>query len=195
MLWRQYRRHPKPSNSMKKVIVVTGTPGTGKTTLSQKLAGLLGSCELIKANDIVREKKLFTSYDRYGSMIVNMKKLSAEVNRRVAKSKADFVIVEGHLLCDIKVRGAVAIVIREHLDTLLGRLKERKYARQKIEDNIVSEGTDYCGVRASGLYSQVYEVAGGRGALQKMLKIAKGGRVAAKDIDLLEELNGVLKKL
>ena len=180
---------------MKRVIAVTGTPGTGKTTISKKLAKALKNCELINANDIVKEKRLFSSYAEDGAMVVKMTRLNQEINRRVRSSRADFVIVDGHLLCEMKIDGAVAIVIREHLHTLLKRLKQRKYGRKKIEDNIVSEGIDYCGIRAANYYKKVYELEGGKVALSSAIKIAKGETVSLPDVELLGELNGLLGKL
>ena len=77
------------------------------------------------------------------------------------------IIVEGHLLCDMKIRGATAIVIREHLKTLLKRMERRKYSRKKIENNIVTEAIDYCGVNAVENYDSVYEVLGGEDAARR----------------------------
>ncbi len=180
---------------MKRIMVITGTPGTGKTTISQKLAKALKNSELIRSNDIVRKKKLFTSYANDGAMIVKMSKLAAELNRMARASKADYVIIEGHLLCDMKIDNAIAIVIREHLPTILKRLKERGYSRQKIEDDVVSEGIDYCGVRATNYYRTVYEIWGGSSALGKAMLIAKGKKIKVKEIELLDELNGLHGKL
>jgi broad-specificity NMP kinase len=124
-----------------------------------------------------------------------MDKLNSEINRMVHASKADYVIVEGHLLCDMRIDGAVAIVIRERLATILKRLKKRGYSKQKIEDDIVSEGIDYCGVRAANYYRVVYEIGGWDGALGKAIKIAEGKKVKVTEIEMLGELNGLLGKL
>ncbi len=180
---------------MKRIIVITGTPGTGKTTVSEKLARTLKNSQLIKANDVVRRKRLFTSHAKDGAMVVKMDRLAAEINKMANSSKADFVIIEGHLLCDMKIDNAVAIVLREHLATILKRLRKRRYSRQKIEDNIVSEGIDYCGVRAANHYRKVYEIEGGEYALGKAVQIAKGRKVKVPEIELLGELNGLLGTL
>ena len=180
---------------MKRIIAITGTPGVGKTTISERLARTLGNAELIRANDVVKERKLYSSRSKDGAMIVKMGELEAEINRRAASSKSDYVIIEGHLLCDISIMHAVAVVMREHPAILLKRLKKRKYGRQKIEDNIVSEAIDYCGVNASRNYGTVYEIAAGGSALRKIADIARGKRIKANDIEMLGELNGVLDLL
>ena len=180
---------------MKKVIVITGTPGSGKTTVSRKVAELLGSCELISANDIVRDMRLFSGYSRDGEMIADMRRLKAEIKRRVRSSRADVVIIEGHLLCDMKIGGATAVVIREHLNKLLLRMRKRRYSRKKIEGNIVAEAIDYCGVNALANYTEVYELESGRDTAAKVLGIINGKRVSAGRIEMLGELNDMLKKL
>lgn len=179
---------------MKRVIVITGTPCSGKTTISKKVSRMLPSCELISANDLVKGKRLFTGYSRDGEMVADMRKLSAEIGRRVRSSGRDVVIVEGHLLCDLKVRGAVAVTVREHLNTLLSRMRRRGYKQRKIEDNIVAEAIDYCGVNSAGNYVDAYEVESGPGAEREILAVI-GGRAKPKAIDMLGELNGILKKL
>ncbi len=180
---------------MKRVIVITGTPCTGKTTISEKLIRRTGNSELIKANEIVKGKKLFKGYSEGGEMIADMKALRMELEKRIRASKAELVIAEGHLLCDIPIRGAVAIVIREHLNTLLARMKKRGYSKNKIEGNIVSEAIDYCGVNAAENYMEVYEVMGGTAAIAFIESIIKGRRKTGAEIDMLGELNGLAKKL
>ena len=59
-----------------KVIVVTGTPGTGKTLLSRKLAKKLGFY-YIDVNKIISKNKLSESYDgKRKSKVVDIKKLN-----------------------------------------------------------------------------------------------------------------------
>ena len=180
---------------MKKIIVITGTPTSGKTTVSEKLAGMLKGSELIKANDLVKEKKLLTGYSKDGEIVADMKRLKSEIESRIKASRADLVILEGHLLCDMKIKGATAIVIREHLKTILKRMEKRKYSRKKIESNIVSEAIDYCGVNSIENYDSVYEIWGGEGAVKEITKIINGRDEKPKEIDMLGELNGMAQYL
>ncbi|MCL4364930.1 MAG: AAA family ATPase [Candidatus Marsarchaeota archaeon] len=179
----------------KRIIVITGTPGVGKTTISERLAKTLKKAELIRANDVVKERKLYISSSKDGALIVRLGGLESELNRMANHSTADYVIIEGHLLCDMRIMHAVAVVMREHPAALLKRLKKRKYGRQKIEDNIVSEAIDYCGVNASRNYGTVYEIEAGSSALRKVVDIARGKKIKANDIEMLGELNGVLDLL
>lgn len=179
---------------MKRVIVITGTPASGKTTLSRMLSRRLGDSELISANDLVKDLHLYSRRSAGGEIIADMKRLGAQIAKRVRDSKASFVIVEGHLMCDMKVRGATAIVVRAHLKTLLNRMRRRGYSAKKIEDNIVSEAIDYCGVNSLANYRSVHEVMEGDGAVGQMIGIIKR-KGKGSEIDVLGELNGMARLL
>ena len=45
------------------MIALTGTPGTGKSSIAKKLAKKLGY-ELIDLNDVIKKKKLYEKYDK-----------------------------------------------------------------------------------------------------------------------------------
>ena len=177
-----------------KLFVITGTPGTGKSTIAGKVAGQLRGAELVHVNDVVRRRKLYSSYSRDGAMIVKMGKLRLELERIIRRSRSRTLILEGHILCELRIRNATAIVIREHLDALMGRLKKRGYSAKKIQDNIVSEATDYCGIHALSNYSAVFEVKGGSGATGRIIRIIKSGTGSREQIELLPELEKILSK-
>jgi len=178
----------------KRIIVITGVPGTGKTRISEILAKRLGDADVIHATDLIKSKGLFSSRDRKdGAIIVKMKALERELARFAAASRSRYVIIEGHVLCDLKVRGASAIVLREHLPVLRRRLAARGYGREKMTANLVSEATDYCGAHAERNYGRVYEMfPRARGALSELVKIAEGRKVPKREIELLGELPTML---
>jgi adenylate kinase len=180
------------------IVVITGTPGTGKTTVSGKLAEMLGDASLVKVNDVVKRKHLFSGYAKDGAMLVRMDALAREISQISRASKSRYLILEGHLLCEMKIRGAMAFVMREHLSVLLSRLKRRGYSARKIKDDIVSEAIDYCGALAERNYRRSAEVMCGRGnataelmarmAKQKTWKKAHGRR-----FNLLPELQDIMR--
>ena len=65
------------------IILLTGTPGTGKTTISHLLAEKLG-CQLVDINHLVEEKHLYTGLDpEKDYKIVDMDALERELFRIV----------------------------------------------------------------------------------------------------------------
>ncbi|MGC9099150.1 MAG: AAA family ATPase [Candidatus Micrarchaeia archaeon] len=175
----------------KLIVAIMGTPGVGKTTFARKLSKKLGA-ELISANEVVNKYGLYSGLDKFNTKIVKMKELEKKINELV-RGDGKFV-VEGHLLSDIKIKNAIAIVLREHLNVLWKRLKERGYAKEKIMENITSEATDYSGIAAEKNYKRVYEFLSSDRRLMKKVLAAIEGKERSEDIELLEELLPFIKK-
>ncbi len=181
--------------SGRRILVITGVPGTGKTTFSKSLARKIKNSEVIHVSDVIKRYKLSSSRSKDGSKIVKMKKLQRRLDLLVGKSSKQVVIVESHLLCDIKLKGALAIVLREHLPIIKKRLEQRAYGNDKIKTNLISEATDYCGIRAGENYPYVFEsFARDKKLMGNVMKVIKGRRLRQAEIDLLPELRKMLKE-
>lgn len=176
------------------VIVITGTPCSGKTTLAEKAAMRFEDLELIHVNDLIRARHLFSSKAPDGSMVVKMGALQREIARIIGRSSSRRILLEGHILCDLRIKGATAIVVREHLGVLIRRMKARSYDARKIKDNIVAEAIDYCGQNASANYRKSIEIFNDRKALATVTRIIRTGRLPRqKRIELLPELARLMK--
>ncbi len=174
---------------MRRIIIVTGTPGVGKTRLAKKIAAERKAL-LIDVNGIVRGKRLFSRVESDGTLVAKMGPLSIELES-IARKHHGTIVMEGHLLCEIPVRNAECIVVREHLSVLERRLLKRRYSRSKIWENLLAEAMDYCGERSRSNYAHVYEVfsrESGAAKIIDMLQRRKHGK-----IELLEELVPFLK--
>lgn len=181
-------------NSRKRILVITGVPGTGKTSFSSSLKKKIGDAEVIHVTQVVNSKRLFSSVSEEGAKIVKMDALKRELERLISKSKRKTIILESHLLCDIKIGNAKVIVLREHLDLLRRRLQSRGYSKEKIKGNIVSEATDYCGIHAERNYGYVFESFGSdKQLVSNAIKILKGEKPKNKSIDLLPEFDRFLR--
>ncbi|MEM4072162.1 MAG: AAA family ATPase, partial [Candidatus Micrarchaeaceae archaeon] len=125
---------------MKKIVAITGTPGVGKTTIAKLLQREVKGSVLIEANDIINAQKLYSRIDSDGAKVVKLKALQRAVAEAVTRAKgAKLIIIEGHILSDIKIRGAIAIVIREHINKIIKRLEARGYPKEKINENVIAE--------------------------------------------------------
>lgn len=180
------------------VIAITGTPGSGKSTLASALNKRIKGSVLVDVNKLVKEKRLYSGKDKYGTLIVKLGVLQKELNALVKKfvKAGHAVIVEGHLISDIRIRGAYVIVLRAHLKVLLKRLKARKYGIEKIRENIAAEALDYCGTNAANNYQDVYEIlpTNKADALKQALRIIKNKpQGAKKQIQLIYELPEIVK--
>ncbi len=138
------------------VVVVTGTPGTGKSTFARMLSDSAGAT-VIEINDVAREQGLYSGRRWHGSREVRMGPLAKAVSSCVAKSRG-LVVVVGHLAPDLGIRCNIAVVTRLGLRRLAERLEARRYHAEKVRENLISEALDYCGTAMQGLGGECYEI-------------------------------------
>ena len=135
---------------MKKTIFITGTPCTGKTTVSEVLSDKL-NCRLIKINDLAIENDFVLGIDEdKGYKVIDIDALNEKVSDIIAESD-ELIIFEGHLahLCS----GAdKVIVLRVHPDILRTRLEGRNYSDSKIRENLEAEAMGVCTAEAFDEY-------------------------------------------
>ena len=142
----------KPSASFRtsfsKVIVVTGTPGTGKTTLAKKCAKECGFT-YSDVNNLIKTHHLYSSYERKRkSYVVDLKKLNSFLIFHIKKSKKQLVL-DSHLAHHLPQKYvAVCLVTHCSLQTLTKRLKKRGYTAAKVEENCQAEIFDICGIES-----------------------------------------------
>jgi len=132
-----------------KIIAITGSVGTGKTTLAKKLAKLL-KAKHIEISKFVKEKKIYSYYDsKRKTYVVNVRKLNNALLKEIKNSKEKIVIVDGHLSHYLpKKYVKLCIVCKALLKVIKERLEKRKYSKQKIRENLDAEIFDVCLVEA-----------------------------------------------
>ena len=145
-----------------KVIIVTGSVGTGKTTLSRKLAKKL-DLKYIDVNKLIDKEKISSGYDKKRKCkIIDIKKLNKSLIRLINEYKKSItektnktnlkkskkingVIIDSHLSHYLPKKYVdVCIVVKCDLKVIEKRLKKRKYNKEKIKENIECEIFDIC---------------------------------------------------
>ncbi|MGQ9513535.1 MAG: adenylate kinase family protein [Thermoproteota archaeon] len=144
---------------MRKFLVITGTPGTGKSTASEMLAASM-SWRHIDVGKLASRKRLFKGYDRKRKIpIVDLRRIKAEVLSS-AESTRSKVILDGsysHLILPRKFVMAV-IVLRCYPTLLASRLRKKRWSEQKIRENVQSEILGVCESEALMLHDKVCEI-------------------------------------
>lgn len=126
-------------------IVITGTPGTGKSVLAKRLASAFG-LELIDLKKAARARNLVSR-----GREVDVKKLAAAL--RFLRRK-DGYVVEGHLACEMRLPADFIFVLRTNPRVLKRRLAARRYPAKKLEGNLLDEMLDYCTQRVEQEYGK-----------------------------------------
>ncbi len=135
-----------------KRLVITGSPGTGKTTVAEELGKRLKK-PVIHLTEYIKKKKLYTGTHE-GELVVDLKRLRKEL------SKEEDVIIEGHIACEVRLPDSIVIVLRAHPEELMKRISGRGYSKKKVLENAEAEALDYCTIRAIEEYGskRVFQV-------------------------------------
>ena len=132
------------------IVCVSGTPGTGKTTLSRKLAGKL-KFYYLDLNKIIFKYKLSEGYDRKRkTKIIDVNKLNERlvkeiINFKKQNKKYSGIIIDSHLSHYLPPKYVdFCVVTKCDIKELNKRLKKKKFHESKIKENIEAEIFDIC---------------------------------------------------
>lgn len=129
----------------KRVYIITGTPGVGKTTVSMVLAELLEASH-VNLSELAANENFITGYDEpRDTSIADMEKLKREV-AGIIDSFQGSLIIEGHYSHDIIPPKSVtmAFVLRRAPWELEIELKKRGYSPEKVKENVEAELISVC---------------------------------------------------
>lgn len=140
-------------------ILITGTPGTGKTTLADELAQSTG-LSYLNISQFVKENNLYESYDEeYECYILDEDRLIDEIDEQMREGGN---IVEYHS-CDFFPERwfDIVFVLRTDNSILYKRLEKRNYSQKKIQENVQCEIFQTILDEAKNSYRQeiVYELS------------------------------------
>lgn len=124
---------------MGKAIIVTGTPGTGKTTLTKLLMDK--GYSTIDVGSRIKEEKLYDFYDnKMQSFVIDDDKLNNYlINIIENNTNINKLIIEGHVVRLPPQFVSHCIVLRCSIRNLRQRLVERNYSESKIDENVEAE--------------------------------------------------------
>ncbi len=131
-----------------KTILVTGTPGTGKTTLAKKLSLLL-DYTYFDVNSFIKKAHIYCSYDsKRRCYVVDTAKLAGKlvkVRQDALKTGKTGLILDSHLSHFLPPKYAdLCIVARCSFRTLKHRLAKKGYGKAKIRENLDAEIFEVC---------------------------------------------------
>ena len=167
-----------------KVLIITGTPGVGKSSVSKKLASKINA-ELVSIGDLVSKEKLYIKADRKrNTLVADMEKTSNRI-RDIISHSFGTLIIEGHYAVDVVPSETVSFVfvLRRNPRELKETLKNRGYRESKVYENLAAEILDVC------LYDSVKKYG-----VNKVCEIDVSGRTTDKVTkEILQVLQGKKK--
>jgi adenylate kinase len=165
-------------------IAVTGTPGTGKSSVCTAL-GLA----YLDLHRVIEELGLYTGIDQErGSLIADLDRLRDYV---LQLKEQPLLILEGHLAHLLEPE--VAIVLRANPLVLAARLEQKGFPPQKIQENVEAEALDVILVEAVDLCAVVYEVDTSAISVEEVAAVVRA-IIAAETVEGESEQRAALRQ-
>jgi adenylate kinase len=126
------------SSRQKPNILITGTTGTGKSTMVEALIAQVPTLRAVDIGALVKDKQLHTGWDEeYQSYILDEDRLLDELEDELEPGGA---VVEYHGADLFPERWYdLVLVLRADTNVLYGRLESRGYPQKKLSDNVEAE--------------------------------------------------------
>ncbi|MEO3992833.1 MAG: adenylate kinase family protein [Desulfurococcaceae archaeon TW002] len=168
---------------MGKAIVISGTPGVGKTLVATMLASRLG-LNYLNLSDLVVRESLYVGVDEIrGSFVIDEERLVKRLTELLSRSESDVVVDShyGEIIPEELVR--IIFVLRLNPAILYERLVSRGWGEEKVKENVEAEILGVCTYNALSEHSA-----------SKVCEVDVTGKEVEKVVkELLDILNNVKK--
>ncbi|MDK2892858.1 adenylate kinase family protein [Methanohalophilus sp.] len=136
-------------------IALTGTPGTGKTSVADILENNYGYC-VVHLNDVIKNEHLFDEVDEdRDCVLAEMNQIANYLDEHFSDKDDKIIILDSHLSHHFAQQ---CIVLRTAPADLRARLASRGYKDRKVEENVDAECLDVILVEAVEMCESVFEV-------------------------------------
>lgn len=133
------------------LVALTGTPGTGKTSVAQLLP-----YKVVDINTLIKEEGLHLGVDEErGCLVADVEALEKRIEELISDEDDDTVVLESHFSHQF---APLAIVLRTAPHNLRERLEKRGYLEKKVRENLEAEALDVILVEAVEWCNQVHEI-------------------------------------
>ena len=134
----------------KRVILITGTPCTGKSTVANQLTAELNAL-YINLTELAKTHSLTMGEDKTrNTIIVDEEKMCKKTAETIGGTEKTTVIVDGHYAAAVVPKRYVTyvFVLRRNPIELRKFMEKRGFSDVKLRENIASEILDVCLVEA-----------------------------------------------
>lgn len=131
---------------MKQVLLITGTPCVGKTTVAQRLAEKLDALH-INLTEFAEKHHLIAGEDeKRKTRVIDEEKMRAKISEAINTAEKTTVIIDGHYAQAVVPKRYVTrvFVLRRNPIELRRLMEQRGFAGDKLWENLAAEILDVC---------------------------------------------------
>lgn len=140
----------------KQVILVTGTPCVGKTSVARLLASRLDASYVNLTELATREKLILGKDKERNSIIVNENLMKQKIQTIIKNCDKKHVIIDGHYAVNVVPKKSVThiFVLRRDPVELRKLMEQNGFSGRKLWENLASEILDVCLIDALNVHEK-----------------------------------------
>jgi len=134
----------------KRVILVTGTPCVGKTTIACQLSKKLDALYINLTEFATKEKLILRQDEKRKTTIINEDKMRKKIRETIDTTEKSNIIIDGHYAAAVVPKSHVTriFVLRRNPVELRTFMEKSGFQGPKLWENLASEILDVCLVEA-----------------------------------------------
>jgi len=140
----------------KRVILVTGTPCVGKTSVARSLTSKIDALYVNLTELAVRENLTLGRDEKRGSIIIDEARMKRKLDEIIKNCDKSAVVVDCHYAASIVSTKLVThvFVLRRDPVELRKLMEQRGFSNRKLWENLASEILDVCLVEALNFHDE-----------------------------------------
>jgi adenylate kinase len=140
----------------KRVILMTGTPCVGKTTVARLLASKLDALYVNLTELAVHENLISGKDEERNSIIVDENRMQRKIRETIESCKQNDIVIDGHYAVSVVPKKSVTyvFVLRRDPVELQKFMKQNGFSGRKLWENLASEILDVCLVDALNVHGE-----------------------------------------
>ncbi|MEM3725514.1 MAG: adenylate kinase family protein [Candidatus Bathyarchaeia archaeon] len=140
----------------RRVILITGSPCVGKTSVARLLSSRLGACYVDLTDLALKENMVLGKDEERDSVIVDEVRMRRKLREIIEKQIEKDVVIDGHYAAAVAPKKLVTnvFVLRRNPIELRKHMESRGFSGRKLWENLASEILDVCLVEALGVFGK-----------------------------------------
>jgi len=140
----------------KQVILITGTPCVGKTSVAQLLTSKLNATYINLTELTTKENLVLGKDEKRDSIIVDERKMKQKIQKIIEECEEKDIVIDGHYAVNVvpeKLVSSVFVLRRDPVE-LRKLMEQSRFSEPKLWENLASEILDVCLVDALNIHEE-----------------------------------------